>query len=407
MTKFCGIKPKFAILAVLCLLLAASLTGCTPKAPHEQMIAAMKKVNDLEYQEYTGRASFMFQTDAAENQKIIELLNDLSFELNIKLDKKDHRYFLAFGLLYQGEKCGNLDLYCDLEKITVKSVFLGPKTFALTWKDLERLVQDYFGLQVQVSAYLPLLFETDEETWEQVETAFFALYADYFKDKITAGDRQVKLSVLENNQEKTITCQELILQMDNDDFSPEETNRFLQGLVGNDAVRNLLKDKLTQFIAIAKNNGDLATWPVTEEELIAFRDNFDTHIDHVLEFLTAVQDQAATASAPASFKELNGKIRIDEKGLWRNMWSEQTMEFINPETGETIQYKMTLEQTLINPGQVPVFPELSPAKTINLGQTSPEEWETLAEEISINFFAQVMINPLFQEIVRLGAEAAD
>lgn len=406
MSKPNGINPRLIILALICLLLASSLTGCVPQAPYEQMIAAMKKANNLEYQEYVCKASMSLQSDDPEAQQMIEILSEVSYEFNMKLDKKEHRYYLAFDLLYKGENCGNLDLYCDMEKITVQSVFLGPKTFVLTWNDLQRLIQVYFGLQIQVSDYLPLLFETDEKAWEQVETALYDFYADYFRDKVTAGNQRVKLSVIEDGQEKNLTCKELLLQMDSDDFSQEEASRLLQGIFGNATVRSLIKDKITEFITIAKNNGDLATWPLTEEELIAFRDIIDSKIDYVLDLMTtsALQNESSSLS---SVYDLNGKIRIDQQGLWRNMVTDQTMKYTNAETGETFQYKMTIEQNLVNPGQVPAFPDLLPEKTINIGQTSALDWETLTEDITVNFLTQVMFNPLFQDLARLSTEATD
>ena len=133
--------------------------------------------------------------------------------------------------------------------------------------------------------------------------AFYDFYADYYQDKITAGDKQVKLAVIENDQEKTITCKELLLQMDSAAFSPEEISRLLQGIFGNPAVRTLIKDKITQFITIAKNNGDLATWPITEEDLIAFRDNIDDQIDH---FLTQMVTVLADTQRPLPQLPLRG-----------------------------------------------------------------------------------------------------
>lgn len=418
MAKPTGINPKLTIpyktakkrgllininlVTIICLVLVASLTGCVPKAPHEQMIAALKKVNDLEYQELATKVSMGLQSDNAENQRIYQVISQISYELTTKFDKKDRRFLFDCNLLYKGENCGNLALYCDMEKITVQSVFLGPKSFYFEWKDLQKLAQDYFDLQIQITDYLPLLFETDEKTREQVEMAIFDFYTDYFRDKITVSKERVKLSVIENNQEKNITCKELVHHMDNDDFSPEEVSRLLQGIFGNPAIRTLIKDKITQFITIAKNNGDLATWPVSEEQLIAFRDNIDAQIDHFLTLMVTGMVQTGTKIPPTSFGEI--KIRIDQKGLWRNMITNQTMEITDPNTGELIQYKMMIEQNLINPGQVPTFPDFLPTEAINVGQISAAEWEVLVEEISVNLSTQVMLNPLFQDIIQLSTE---
>ena len=196
------------------------------------------------------------------------------------------------------------------------------------------------------------------------------------------------------------------MQLDNDDLSPEEINRLLQGLFANPAVRNLIKDKITQFITIAKNNGDLTTWPISEEELIAFRDSVDDKIEQWLTWMSALIAQAESTASPTSVKEVTSKstIRIDQKGLWRNMSTEQAMNFTDPYTGEVIQSTRWMEQNLINPGQKPVFPDFSPVGAVNLGQTSDEEWETLGNEIYLNLFAQVMVNPLFQDFIQLSTE---
>ncbi|HHU51145.1 MAG TPA: hypothetical protein GXZ36_04950 [Firmicutes bacterium] len=420
MNKSTGIKPKrtvsknttekrgslskFTLAVLVCLILVTTLTGCVPKAPHEHYVAALKKVNDLDYLDFEAKASMLIQSDLPENQGIYQILSRVSFEVAVKLDKEDHQVLFDFNLLYKGAKCGNLTLYCDLEKIAAQSVFLGPKIFYFEWKDLQPLVQKYFDLQLQIADYFPLLLETDEKMWEEVELAIYDFYADYYQDKITVGDEQVKLAVIENGQEKTLICKELLLQMDSDAFSQEETSRLLQGLFGNPAVRTLFKDKITQFITIAKNNGDLATWPITEEELIAFRNNIDVQIDYYITRMGTVIADTTPTTSPTSITRMEGKILIDQKGLWRSMLADQTMHITNPDTGEVSQFTMKIEQNLVNPGQKPTFPDFLPAAMVNVGQTSAEEWAALGQEIYFNLFAQAMVNPFIQDIIQLGTE---
>ena len=83
------------------------------------------------------------------------------------------------------------------------------------------------------------------------------------------------------------------------------------------------------------------------------------------------------------------------------MLTSQTMQYTDPNTGETVEFSMLIEQSLINPGQKPIFPDFSPQEGINVGQISGSEWEAIGEEIYANLFAQILINPLFQDIVQL------
>lgn len=397
------LRFKFVFAAVIGLILVTSLTGCVPKAPHEHWVAALKKVNDLDFQEFVTTLSMNIQSDNPEKQKIYQIFNQVDIEIITKLDKEDRRFIFDFNLLYKGVNCGNLTLYSDLEKITVRSVFLGPIVYCFEWKDLQPLVQDYLDLQFKITDYFPLLLETDEKTWEQVELAIYDFYTEYYQDKIAAGAKLVKLAVVENEQEKDITCRELVLNMDQDDFTPDEISRLLQSIFANPATHTLIKDKTTQFITIAKNNGDLATWPITEEQLIAFRDNIDHQIDLFLNRM-AVAITPGTAATPTSITQMNGKMYIDQKGFWRSMLTKQIMHSTDPITGESTQFVMTMEQKLINPGQKPSFPDFLPWAAINIGQTSANEWEDLLKNISLNLFAQVMTNPLIQDIMQVITE---
>ena len=177
---------------------------------------------------------------------------------------------------------------------------------------------------------------------------------------------------------------------------------MLQSIFANPATHTLIKIK-PQFITIAKNNGDLATWPITEEQLIAFRDNIDHQIDLFLNRM-AVAITPGTAATPTSITQMNGKMYIDQKGFWRSMLTKQIMHSTDPITGESTQFVMTMEQKLINPGQKPSFPDFLPWAAINIGQTSANEWEDLLKNISLNLFAQVMTNPLIQDIMQVITE---
>ena len=83
-TKKRGALSKFTLVAIVCLLLVTTLTGCVPKAPHEHYIAALKKVNDLEYLDYVAKASMRIEADNPENQALVQIFNQVSFEATLR-----------------------------------------------------------------------------------------------------------------------------------------------------------------------------------------------------------------------------------------------------------------------------------------------------------------------------------
>ena len=96
-----GLWHRLTLAAIIGLLLVTSLTGCVSKAPHEQFIAALKMVDELDYQEYESKMSIRFQSDYPEDQKLYEIFNQVSFAVTTKLDKEDRRFLLDLDLLYK------------------------------------------------------------------------------------------------------------------------------------------------------------------------------------------------------------------------------------------------------------------------------------------------------------------
>ncbi len=399
-----AVNPKRIIVVALIVLIALANTACIPgfftlkpKPPHEEVVAALKKVNDLKQQEYEAEFNFDIRSENPNLQTIYNIFSQCVFNVNTKLDKENKRCQVYWNIFYKDTDCGNFAFYGDFERLTLQSVFLGPKTFYFELKDLNRLAQEHFGLQLRIEDYLPVLFEIDEKTRREIETAIWDFYTKYYQDKITAGDQAVKLSVIENNREKKITCKELLLQMDQSAF--EETSELFRIMLANPALRTLIKDKITQLLSIAQQNGDLATWPITAEEILAFRDQLDATLDQLLAgMLTGFT--AAKTEIPQFFA-FNGKILIDRKGFWRQMTASHTMQMTEAKTGEEVLFKVALKQSLINPGQKLTFSPFPAAEAINVGRLSAQEWKNLSQEISRNFLGQFSSNPLFQDLISL------
>ena len=127
---------------------------------------------------------------------------------------------------------------------------------------------------------------------EEVELAIYDFYADYYQDKITVGDEQVKLAVIETVK-KTLICKECFA--DGYDVFPRKRQVAFTRPFGNPAVRTLFKDKSLSLLPLPRT----PTWrlTITEEELIAFRNNIDVQIDYYITRMgTVIADTTPTTS---------------------------------------------------------------------------------------------------------------
>ena len=81
------------------------------------------------------------------------------------------------------------------------------------------------------------------------------------------------------------------------------------------------------------------------------------------------------------------------------MVMDQTMGIPEaPVAGSEPVVKVFVETQMLNFGEEPEFMEFNPAGAFDAGRAPEEDWEAMIEEIKINFFVQLYLNPLFQEL---------
>jgi hypothetical protein len=398
------IRKTFLPVASIILLLAMAVlfSSCQkPRTPSEELIAAMKKTYDHETLELNASFSLEIQTGVPEAEMIRQILNNITLHLCQKTDEKDLRYQMDLGLLYKGQNCGSLTLYADMEKIVLQSPFLGPKPFFFMWEDSPALTSQYLdGIQVSIADYLPLLFDKDRSTFKQLEEAVYPAYSDFLAGKVTKNPKKTPVTLTEKKGQTTYSCKEYIMALKNDEKLQEDYIKFYTAILENKTIRNLLKEKVAAFVDIAENNGDLATWPWTEEEVREFAADLDTHLDRLVELFAG--EYAPLAASASGGQEINYRISVDESGIIRAMVIDQTMPIPEAPLGSVEPaVKVFSEMQVVNIGEELDFMEFNPVFAFDAGKASEEDWEDMIEEIKINFFIQLYINPLFQELANI------
>ncbi|HHU82336.1 MAG TPA: hypothetical protein GXZ26_04990 [Firmicutes bacterium] len=402
------IKKKIFLAACITLLLAMVilLSSCQkPRTPSEELIAAMKKTSDAET--FAASATFSFklesQTEDPKDQAINEILSNITLHLLQKCDQKDLRYQLDLNLIYKGQNSGSLILYADLEKITLQSPFLSPRPFVFNWEDLPALTSQYlYGTQIHITDYFPLIFDEGLTTFKQIRDAAYHAYANFLAERVEVNPKKAHITLAEVEGEKTYPCTEYILNLNYDETLQNDYIEFSVAILENETIRSLLKEKITGFVEIAKNNGDLVTWPWTEEEIMDFVANVEPNLDLLVEFFTDAYPTTAP-SIPDNQMKTDYRISVDESGLIRAMVINQTISLPGEEnTSPNPVMNTALEMQWYNFGEQPAFLEFHPANAFDAGKASEEEWAAVIEEVKINSLGQLFINPLFQEIMRLS-----
>lgn len=403
---------KALFLVLICLVLVAGIVAAgfftgifrmEPKTPCEEIIAASQKLYEFTTIEASANINYYIMTDDPEMTAVNEILNNVTINLLEKIDQKENRFQLDLNLLYKGLNCGNLLLYFDMEKAAIQSQFLGQKTICFEWTDSAAVTSEFLdGMQIHLEDYLPILIDEDHGALQQIQTASYEIFAEQFGESIKTNPEKVNITLMEDGKEKTYACKEYLLNLNNATGSQEISQEYLLAILEHEAIRSLFKEKISEFIEVAKNNGDMDTWPVTEEEIRSFTDNLDEHWN----VLTAsIMDQFALMNADAtetSQMESEFKLRIDKSGIYRNLNLDQSMQMVDEATGLPINIKAIVEMNLINLGKKLAFAEIDMNEAFNAGKASEAEWSTLGEEVTMNALGQIMINPLFQDIMKIS-----
>lgn len=401
-----GRKALFLILICLVLVTGIAAVGYftgifrgEPKTPYEEIIAASQKLYEFSTIEVSADINYCIMTDDPEMAAVNEILSNVTINLLEKIDRKENRLQLDLNLLYKGLNCGNLLLYFDMEKAALQSQFLGQKTICFEWTDSATVTSELLdGMQIHLEDYLPILIDKDNDALEQIQTASYEIFTEQFGESIRTNPEMANITLMEGGKEKTYACKEYLLNLKG---SQKISQEYLLAILEHKAIRSLFKEKISEFIEVAKNNGDLDTWPVTEEEIRSFTENLD---DHWNVFTTSIMDYFAMNAevAEATQMESEFKLRIDKSGIYRNLNLDQSLQMIDDASGSSINIKATTEMNLINLGKKLAFAEVDMSEVFNAGKASPAEWSTLGEEVTMSAIGQIMLNPLFQDIMKIS-----
>ena len=407
--KVTGNRPKktplFMAIAALLLVVAMVLSGCQPKTHSEEVIAAVKKTFDYETIESSANLSFnlAYETVNPTEQAFSELFNNISLHLLQKFDQKDLRYQLDFNLFYKGLNCGSFTLYADMEKVVFQSPFLYHKPFCFNWEDSPAFTSKYLnGIQIHSADYLRLIFDENLTTFKRLQEVYYAAYADFLAERVTVNKEKVHVTLAEKDEKKTFTCQEYILDLDYNETFVQDYQKFISAILKNETLLTILKEKIGEFVELAKNNGDLATWPWTENEIRDFAENLDTYLNQLLEVVMENIILSVDTSTSLNQIESDYRIRIDESGLIRNMAINQNQHYIKEEAAiSPLSINITMNFDLFNYGEQLAFTEFDPAGAFDLGKASETEWTTVREYIMMKAIEQIMVNPLLQDFIAL------
>lgn len=399
-------RTPLLVVFVALLLAAIVLSGCQkPRTPSEELIAAMKKTYDFENYEVFGNLTFnmVYEDEIPEAQVISQMFNNITLELRQKCDRKSLRNQIDLDLFYKGQNCGSLSLYADLKKIALQSPLLSSKPIVFYWEDFADLTAKYLnGVQIHIDDYFPLIFDEERSMLNQLQEESYSVYAAFLAERVTVNPEKVYITLTEGEEEKTYICKEYILNFNNGDTLYEDYQTLLVDILENERIRSLLQEKIEEAVEIAKNNGDLETWPWTEEEIRAFAENLDAHLYQLVEAFRKYTSPEVTSDLADQMKmdySIDYRINVDKSGLLRNIVMSQTICLDEEEIPVTVS--TAVEMQMLNFGKQPAFMEFDPANAFDAGKASEAEWTALGQEVGINLIGQLFLNPLVQDFVAL------
>lgn len=329
------------VVILLLIVIGASLI----KNPIKNLFIRRDKVNWLMYaanrynelntveSESDFKIKFKLQSQEDVNYKNIEdAMEQCTLKLNTKTDKNTSERYSKASLIYKNKSILNAEIYSNKEYVAISAPQLYEHTMYIKLQDINRLVEEdnkqnnitskKNSESVDLKKYENVFQLKNSQYYNNVEKGYRELFHKTMNDYLTEGD-EVKLTVKDNGEQKTVKCDEVVLNLDNERII-KILKTFLQKISKDENLKLLIKEKEFQFLNIAEKNKELNKFDLSKEKVANIKTNFDSNYDSVMKRIGQVEK----VDNKVSNEKINGltKIRMDSKNNIRGFQSEFSID---------------------------------------------------------------------------------
>lgn len=382
-----------AILAVIVVIGIAAffMTKGGSKTPYDKINEASMQLQKAKTLEIKGNATISNtvinakEEDKEDIEKVNEMINNLAYNYEFKMDKDNSKYFGSFGYSIKDTDLININLYADSNSFQLNVPALSSKTLYFKWDDYDNMAEKLELPKLHIKDYKKLLNITDYPNFKKLEKKYMDLSKKELAHKATVSKEQVEIE-LDSKKYNTKEYSFALNQEESFNFN----KKIIDTIKEDKDLKEFLISKGEDFLKIARSNGDAEILEIPKDFSFDTEENRSKMDEFITEMASNFDDMIKMTNETGVDTNVVTKYRIDEKDILRQMVQESTSTTKVPEEGldMTISTKSTFD--IINFNEPVTIDELDKTNLFDLGTATEQDFMDLKTEVQGNMMGIFM-----------------
>ncbi len=382
-----------AILAVIVVIGIAAffMTKGGSKTPYDKINEASMQLQKAKTLEIKGNATISNtvinakEEDKEDIEKVNEMINNLAYNYEFKMDKDNSKYFGSFGYSIKDTDLININLYADSNSFQLNVPALSSKTLYFKWDDYDNMAEKLELPKLHIKDYKKLLNITDYPNFKKLEKKYMDLSKKELAHKATVSKEQVEIE-LDSKKYNTKEYSFALNQEESFNFN----KKIIDTIKEDKDLKEFLISKGEDFLKIARSNGDAEILEIPKDFSFDTEENRSKMDEFITEMASNFDDIIKMTNETGVDTNVVTKYRIDEKDILRQMVQESTSTTKVPEEGldMTISTKSTFD--IINFNEPVTIDELDKTNLFDLGTATEQDFMDLKTEVQGNMMGIFM-----------------
>jgi len=397
--KFIGVGIGAAIIVLIFFGAAFAKDYMITKDPVKRIAYGYMQLLEADRLETNSKLSINVSEYPAEPEvkMVVDLLKKAELEINVKGDNLEKRFLQEIYLNFDGDQLADANIYVDKEVVAANLPLLIDDWIYLELDKYEEMIEEMSDGEVsQFTAedYSPLLRLDDVENWKEIRTDYAEFLIGTLNEYVEEGTEEIGVTYADGDKTKTIMCEEVIVKMDIRDML-DLAEELVEKIEDDDRMKEIFVYKVNQFIEIAKQNGDIDSMDIDEDDI---DDMLDEAEDGFNDMLDDMLYSISEARKELSYSEevLNSKIiwnfRFDKNHVLRNILTTIQMDYQGYYPEESFEAEIINNYVVKSINDKVGFEKPNFSGGYNFAEDPQEVVLELEEEIQQNFMRNIMGN---------------
>lgn len=197
----------------------------------------------------------------------------------------------------------------------------------IKWEDVNKLINNNkenkdISETIDPKNYENVLNIKKSKYYDNVNGDYKEFFYNIMDDYVKRGDK-VDIVTKQEDKEKTIKCDEIVVHLDNERII-KILNAFFQKMSKDENLKLLVRDKVFEFLSTVQKNQDLNKFNLSKEDADNIKRDFDSEYDSFMKELSHVEK----IDKKASNGKINSltKVKIDSRNYIRGLQSEISID---------------------------------------------------------------------------------